>query len=150
MKKVGIVKSIKNNVAEVRSATEDECAHCPLQGSCPSSISNESGTILAWNEVGAEVGDLVEFEYKERDIIRGIFTIYMIPFFFLVIGLVIGLVFEKGLNIHIGKLENLLSVIIAIGSLFVGMLVVKKKDKNFLIPSKIISVVAKESYMANH
>ncbi len=150
MKKVGIVKSIKNDVAEVRAATEDECAHCPLQGTCPSGIPNKNGTILARNSIGAETGDLVEFEYEERDIINGIFTIYMIPLFFLVIGLIIGLVFEKGLNIHIGKLENLLSVIIAIGFLFVGMLVVRKKDKNFLIPSRIVSVIAKRFYIQNH
>jgi sigma-E factor negative regulatory protein RseC len=150
MRKVGIVRSIKSNVAEIRAATEDECAHCPLQDSCSSGISNKNGTILARNSIGAEAGDLVEFEYEERDIIKGIFTIYMIPFFFLVIGLIIGLIFEKGLNIHIGKLENMLSVLISVGFLFIGIFVVKKKDENFLIPSRIVSVISKGFYIINY
>ena len=149
MKSVGIVKSVQNDIAEIRAATADECAHCPLQGSCPSSLSDNGGTVLAWNNVGAEVGDMVEFEYEERDIIKGIFTIYMIPFFFFIAGLILGLILEKGFNIHLGKLENLLSVLTSVLFLLFGVLYVREKDKNFRIPSKIVSVIAKGSYLDN-
>ena len=142
MKEIGIVKAIRGNIAEIRAATVSECSQCPLRDSCSSShLSNKNSTILAWNNVKAEVGDLVEFEYEERDIIKGIFTIYMIPFFFFLAGLILGLILEKGLGIHIGKLENFLSVLTSVGFLFVGIFVVKEKDKNFRIPSTIISVI---------
>ncbi len=149
MKSVGIVKSVRDNIAEIRAATADECAHCPLQESCPSSLSSNSGTILAWNNVGAEVGDMVEFEYEERDIIKGIFTIYMIPFFFFIAGLILGLILEKGFNIHLGNLEDLLSVLTSTLFLLFGVLYVREKDKNFRIPSTIVSVIAKGFYLNN-
>ena len=142
MKEVGIVKAIRGDIAEIRAATVAECSQCPLRDSCSSShLSNKNSTILAWNNVKAGVGDLVEFEYEERDIIKGIFTIYMIPFFFFLVGLALGLILEKGLGIHIGKLENFLSVLTSVGFLFIGIFVVKEKDKNFRIPSAIMSVI---------
>ncbi len=149
MREVGIVESVREDVVEIRAATSNECAHCPLETNCPSKLSGAKQTILARNGMGAEVGDLVEFEYEESDIIKGIFTIYIIPFLYFLIGLAIGLVLEKGLNVHLGSLENLLSVILSIGFLFVGMFVVREKDKNFRIPSHIDAVLVKKSSLSD-
>jgi positive regulator of sigma E activity len=151
MKEVGIVnKVIDKKIAEIRAATEEECATCPLNTTCTTHLSGtKNDTILAWNPVGAEKGDLVEFEYEERDIVKGIFSIYMVPFFFLVLGLIVGAILEKGLGIKIGHLENLLTVLTTLLFLIIGILYVREKDKKFKIPSTITYVIVKASYFAN-
>jgi len=151
MKETGIVnKIVDKEIAEIRAATQEECASCPLNESCTTHLSgSKNNTILAWNYLGAEKGDLVEFEYEERDIIKGIFSIYMVPFFFFVTGLVLGAILEKGFNIHIGKLPNLLTVLSTVLFLVIGILYVREKDKNFRIPSKITRVLVKASYFDN-
>ena len=151
MKEVGIVnKLVDEKIAEIRAATQEECASCPLNESCPTHLSgSKNDTILAWNYVGADKGDLVEFEYEEKDIVKGIFSIYMVPFFFFVAGLVVGAILEKGFNIHIGRLPNLLTVISTILFLAIGIIYVREKDKNFRIPSEITRVLVKASYFDN-
>ncbi len=148
MKEVGVVnRLVEKEIAEIRAATQEECASCPLNESCPTHLSgSKNDTILAWNRIGAEKGDLVEFEYEEKDIVKGIFSIYMVPFFFFVAGLVVGAVLEKGFNIHIGRLPNLLTVISTIVFLTAGVIYVKEKDKDFKIPSEITRVLVKASY----
>ncbi len=150
MKEVGIVsKIISDGIAEIRAATKDECEKCPLAGTCPSHLSGSSGTILAWNRVGAGVGDLVEYEYEEKDILKGIFTVYMVPFFYFVLGIVAGLILEKGFNIHISHLENLLTVLTSFLFLGIGILSVRKKDREFRIPCEITSVLYRNPGFVN-
>ncbi len=150
MREVGIVsRVISKNVVEIRAATKDECDKCPLASTCPSHLSDKGGTILAWNEIGAQVGDLVEYEYEEKDILRGIFTVYMIPFFYFLIGLFVGFVLEKVFNIHIGHLENLLTVLVTLVFLTIGIFSVREKDKNFRIPSRVVTVLYKNPGFVN-
>ncbi len=144
MKEVGIVnRVVSKNIVEIRAATKEECDQCPLVATCPSHLSDKKGTILAWDEAGAGIGDLVEYEYEEKDILKGIFTVYMVPFFYFLAGLFVGFLLEKVFNVHLGHLENLLTVLTTLGFLAAGILSVKEKDKNFRIPSKVVGILYK-------
>ncbi len=150
MREVGIVSRVINkNIVEIRAATKDECEKCPLSETCPSHLSEKGGTILALNDVGADIGDLVEYEYEEKDILKGIFTVYMIPFFYFLLGLFIGFIFEKVFNIHIGHLENLLTVLTTGVFLGIGIISVRKKDRDFRIPSKVVAVLYRNPGFVN-
>lgn len=147
MRQIGIVKKVKDNFAEIRAATEEECKTCPLNGTCPESslIQNGQATIFAKNDVNAEENDLVEFEIDESSILKGTFIIYVIPFLFFILGLVIGIVLEKGFGITVSSLKNALSVMTSFSFLGIGILIVREKDKKFKTTSYITGILAKGS-----
>jgi len=147
MREVGIVKNVKGKFAEIRMATEEECKTCPLEGTCPetSLLQNKQATIIAKNDVNAEENDLVSFEMDESSILRGAFTIYVIPLLFFILGLALGIVLEKGFGISISSLENALSVVTSIAFLGIGIIIVREKDKKYKTSSYITEILAKGS-----
>ena len=147
MKQIGIVKSVKGEFAEIRMATEEECKSCPLESSCPmtSLTQNRQSTIISRNDANAEKNDLVSFEIDESSILRGAFTIYVIPFLFFILGLAVGIVLEKGFGISISSLKNALSVVTSITFLGIGILIVREKDKKYKTSSYITEILAKGS-----
>ncbi len=145
MKQIGIVKNVKGKFAEIRVATEEECKSCPLVDVCNSSslLQNGQATIIVKNDVDAEKNDLVAFEMNESDILRGMFTIYIIPFLFFIAGVTVGIVLEKSFGISISNLKNVLPVITSIIFLGIGIIIVREKDKKHKTSSYIIEVIAK-------
>jgi len=145
MREVGIVKRIKGKFAEVRAATEEECSKCPLERNCPASsfLRDNKNVITLRNSIGAEEGDLVSFEVNESEVLAGTFIIYIIPFIFFIVGVLLGIVLEKGLNLRLGSLENATTVLTSIVFLGVGILFVREKDKKQKNHSYITEILYK-------
>jgi positive regulator of sigma E activity len=139
----GIVKSIKQTFAEIMADTGNACESCVLNGECNRSTLKEDETIFVRNDVDAEVGDVVQFEYDEKEVIKGIFVVYMIPFASMLIGFIIGVILEKGLGVHIFKLQNATTVSFSVVFLLASVPVVRKIDRGLKSHSRVIDILAK-------
>jgi len=145
MREVGIVKHVKGKFAEIRATAGGECSGCAGEKSCGSSSlwENNKATIIVKNDIYAKEGDLVAFELNESDVLTGAFIIYVIPFLFFAVGIILGITLEKGFGFKIGRLENALSVVVSAIFLGMGMLVVRKKDREQKGHSYITEILVK-------
>lgn len=146
MREVGIVRRIKGEFAELRAAAEGECNGCAGEKSCGSSSlwENNKATIIVKNDIYAKEGDLVAFELSEADVLTGAFIIYVIPFLFFAAGVILGVTLEKSFGFKLGSLENALSVVTSVIFLGIGMLVVRKKDREQKGHSYITEILLKD------
>ncbi len=146
MREVGIVKRVEGKFAEIRAAAGKECSGCAGEKSCSSSSlwGNDKATIIIKNDIDAEEGDLVAFELNESDVLTGAFIIYMIPFLFFAVGVILGITLEKGFGFKLGNLENALPVVVSAIFLGIGMLVVRKKDREQKGHSYITEILLKK------
>ncbi|MEA3313657.1 MAG: SoxR reducing system RseC family protein [Caldisericota bacterium] len=146
MREVGIVKHVKGKFAEIRAAAGGECIGCAGEKSCGSSSlwKNNKDIIIVKNDIYAKEGDLVAFELSESDVLAGAFIIYMIPFLFFAVGVILGITLEKGFGFRLGNLENALSVATSAIFLWIGMLVVRKKDREQKGHSYITEILLKK------
>lgn len=148
MRETGIVKrvDVEGKFAEIRAAAGGECGGCAGEKSCGSSSlwENNKATIIVKNDIGAKEGDLVAFELNESDVLNGAFIIYMIPFLFFTVGVILGITLEKSFGFRLGRLENALSVVVSTIFLGIGMLVVRKKDREQKRHSYITEILLKK------
>jgi len=132
MREVGIVKHVKGKFAEIRATAGKECNGCAGEKSCVSSSlwKNNKTTIIVKNVIDAKKGDLVAFELNES-------------FLFFAVGIILGITLEKGFGFRLGELENALSVVVSAIFLGIGMLVVRKKDREQKGHSYITEILEK-------
>ncbi|MGB9694815.1 MAG: SoxR reducing system RseC family protein [Caldisericaceae bacterium] len=143
MRETGVVKSIKGDYAEVRAATASECSSCPLNSSCASTSLRNDETITVINDIGAEVGDIVSFEYNPKDINNGYLIIYGIPTLALIIGFVFGIILEKVFRIHFLPLEDSTTVILTVIFVIASIPVVRFFDSKVKSHFYIYEIIAK-------
>ena len=83
----GIVKKIKDNMAEVEiqrsSACGESCASCGL---CP----GQTAVVTASNDIHATVGDRVTIDMADKKVLGAAFLVYIVPLIALIAGYFIG------------------------------------------------------------
>jgi positive regulator of sigma E activity len=118
MRETGKVVSTKNDRAEVEVAARGECEHCTAAGIC-----NWTGTslrrVLAMNETGASVGDVVVLESVEGIGAKSNLLVFGIPVLLMLAGVLVG-----GLIMH----KDTWSGILAGVGLALGFGIVKTID----------------------
>lgn len=142
MKGTGTVKAIKGDYIEVVAPKESECKSCALKDSCSNNYLKDGQTIFVNNTIKANVGDYVEFEFKQEDINRGFFIVYGIPLIFIIIGTIVGSILENIYKIKILNLKDFTTffttmIFLAIGIVLVKFLDAKEKPKSYT--TRIIS-----------
>lgn len=143
MRDTGVVKRVKGDFAEVIADPGRECTECPISGSCTHSTLEEGQTIFVKNELGAEVNDLVIFEYEEREIEKGVFLVYGIPTLFILSGFILGVVLEKGFGFVLFKLQNAMIIIMTVLFLVASIFVVRWIDKKIRAGAYIVDILIK-------
>lgn len=125
MEKVGFVKSLEGDYAivEIRraSACGEKCASC--KGGCaPTAVHAR-----VKNNVNASVGQFVKLTSESKKLISAAFLAYMIPFFSLIIGVLVGL----RLAIYLGYEEQQELIGAGVGFVFLAIsyLFLRFKDK---------------------
>ena len=81
----GFITSIDGNKARIRVAAHAECAGCLSQGHCSTAGSGDR-EIVAINECGAQVSDLVEFESESGKVIMSALLIWIVPILSMIVG----------------------------------------------------------------
>ncbi|HEY8363436.1 MAG TPA: SoxR reducing system RseC family protein [Tissierellaceae bacterium] len=136
MEKIGIVKKVNRNIAEIEIKRVSGCG-----GACKScsGCETKSHIVVVPNTLNAKVGDLVEIQGEVKSILKYTIIVYMIPFAFLIAGILLGM--------NILKLQNeLFSFLIGLAFMALGYFIVRiidkkveSKDDNIVRMTKIIS-----------
>lgn len=85
MNQRGEVKEIlKGNKARILMKKHAACGEC---GACQHGKENMNLTISAVNDIGAQVGDVVEVNMDTQNVLGAAFIMYVIPLFFMLLGI---------------------------------------------------------------
>lgn len=124
MEQVGFVRKIEENKMELEirrtSAWGDGCQDCS------SSCEVEAHIVVVPNNINAKVGDLVEVQAKVGNLLKYTFILYMIPFIFLIAGIVIGNFLFESYN---ANSREMLSFVLGLVFVAFSLLILKVLDK---------------------
>ena len=91
MRETGVIVSEKNNQVTVQIVKGDKCENCNL---CSATGPNQM-QIVAFNSLGAKVGDMVEVEVPPGKVIGYSFIIFIIPIIMMIVGYFAGVAIAK-------------------------------------------------------
>ena len=116
----GLVIEVIGDVAKIRVGRHSDCTNC---GACPGS---DSVIISANNKVGAKVGQRVDFEVKEVNVLIGAFAVFVLPLIAAFVGVLLGRLIGK----YIGSNINVFQIAGGIIAFLLSMIFVKLFDKS--------------------
>ena len=79
-----VIALADDGMAEVKVGRHSDCIAC---GACPGA---ENITVLAHNTIGAKVGQRVEFEVREVNVVIGAFVCFIMPLIIAALGVFFG------------------------------------------------------------
>ncbi|MBF8982117.1 SoxR reducing system RseC family protein [Lutibacter sp. B2] len=143
MNQVGkVVEVFKNNRAKVLMKKHAACGEC---GACQHGEENMKLNIVGFNKVNAKIGDTVEVDMETANVLGAAFIMYVIPLFFMVVGIVGGNYFLKKLgyttNIDMYS-AGIGFILLAISFFSIRLYERKLKDDKRYIP--VISKIVEE------
>lgn len=115
----GIVIEVNSNEAQIKVGRHSDCSSC---GACAGS---DSIIISANNKIEAKVGERVEFEVKEVNVLRGAFVVFVLPLIAAFIGALLG----GGIGSYIGGNIHTFQIAGGIITFLLSMVLVKLFDK---------------------
>ena len=115
----GLVIEVIDDVAKIRVGRHRDCTNC---GACPGS---DIVIISANNKLGAKVGQRVDFEVKEVNVLIGAFTVFVLPLIAAFVGVLLGRLIGK----YIGSNINVFQIAGGIIAFLLSMIIVKLFDK---------------------
>lgn len=125
MKQTGYVRNIDKNKVQVEIKRISSCGGgC---NSCGGSCDAPSIVVSMENTVDAKIGDYVEINAKSKNIIKYALVVYMIPFFLLIVGIILGMGLFQSKNIANYETYGLL---VGLVFLVLSFFIVKRIDKN--------------------
>ena len=134
MRETGIVKKVYDGYAQIQSvrktACGDSCASC--SGGCKLT----KNMVSANNDIGAEVGDVVEFEASTNKVLKSAFLVYILPLIVFFITYFVAAAVLK---------SNFIAFIISLVMFGLVFVILHFLDKNnhFGINTKIINILKK-------
>lgn len=139
MEQVGFVRRVIDGKAELEVKRASGCGSC---NGCAGGCEVKAHYVVLKNKLDAKVGDFVELKGEPKSILKYMFILYMIPFAFLIAGVVIGDSYFKS-NGYANY--ELLSFASGIVSLLIAFIIVKiidmriaKSDKETIVMTKIL------------
>lgn len=115
----GIIIEVVDNIAKVKVGRHSDCSNC---GACPGS---NSVIIDANNKIGAKLGQRVEFEVKETNVLSGAFIVFVMPIIVAFIGVLCG----RFLATYIGANINAFQIAGGIIAFLLSLIFIKLFDK---------------------
>lgn len=115
----GIIIEVVDNIAKVKVGRHSDCSNC---GACPGS---NSVIIDANNKIGAKLGQRVEFEVKETNVLSGAFIVFVMPIIVAFIGVLCG----RFLATYIGANINTFQIAGGIIAFLLSLIFIKLFDK---------------------
>lgn len=125
MERVGYVSKIIGDKAEVEVKRISACGSEGCS-SCGGSCNVPSIFVTMPNTLKAEEGNFVEIKTKSKNVLKYTFVTYMIPFFMLIVGILIGMQSFKYMGFS--NYENL-GFLIGLVFLTLSFFIIKKIDK---------------------
>lgn len=115
----GFIVKKDGNIAEIAITRGDQCSSCDNLFCKPHSEKEEENKIVALDELGADVGDLVKISISGKTVFKATFFMWVIPLIMLVAGIYLGLaVFNyPGYNELLSFLLGICSILLYFGIL---------------------------------
>jgi len=115
----GLVIEVSDDVTKIKVGRHSDCSNC---GACPGS---DIVIVSASNKIGAKVGQRVEFEVKEVNVLIGAFTVFILPLIAAFVGVLLGGFIGK----YIGYNINVFQIMGGIITFLLSMIFVKLFDR---------------------
>ena len=124
----GVVIELQGDMAKVKVGRHENCSGC---GACGSA---KNISTVVYNEIGAKIGDRVNFSLPETNIVTGAFMVFMFPLIFASLGAAVAFIFFEEYVPHLAIVFFLLSLIFV-------KLYDKKKRHDLKYNAKIIEII---------
>ncbi|MBU0687740.1 MAG: SoxR reducing system RseC family protein [Candidatus Margulisbacteria bacterium] len=132
MREQGVVsKIISDKLAEVQFEPQAVCAKCKA---CCHLVETGKMVVEVWNDIGAKVGDPVEVEVPEKQVVASAFLIYIFPLICLILGYFVGSYFSQAMGIF--KDSELLGIIIGFIFMALAFLALRVYDNYLRLSGK--------------
>jgi len=132
-----VIKKVDEQKVQLEVKRPSGCGNCK---SCGSSCEVKPHYVTVKNNIDAKPGDFVELQAIQKNIMKYVTIIYMIPFAFLILGIVVGNSMFKGMETanHELMIFGMGIVFLAISFLIVRMIdkVFAKKDENIIVMTR--------------
>lgn len=140
MEQVGFVRNIVDGKLELEikrvSGCGDNCKGCGSSCDIPAHI------ITMPNKINAKIGDFVEIKGEPKKLLKYAMIVYMVPFIFLIAGIVIGSSYFKGKGNENYELLSFLTGLVAITMSYFFIRIIdkriSKKDEQSISLIKIL------------
>lgn len=140
MDQVGVITKTFDDKAQIEVKRTSACGeNCK---GCASSCNTPNHIIVLKNNIGAQVGDMVEIKGETKSILKYMMIIYFIPFAMMLAGIFIGIKIFKDMG---SSNYEPLSFLVGLITLGLGFLIVKlfdnkvgKKENKIIVMTKIL------------
>ena len=136
-----VIEIVDNKTAKLKIQRHSACASC---GKC-TSPSSESKEILVEvdNTIGAEIGDYVEVNMENINVLKATALAYSVPLIFLLIGTIGSYFILNNIGSIKGNGLELISGLIGIVLMFTSYVILKHNDNKFRESRKFIPVITR-------
>jgi sigma-E factor negative regulatory protein RseC len=139
MEQVGFVRRIIDDKAELEVMRASGCGNC---NGCGGGCETSTHIVTIKNTINASVGDLVELKANKENILKYTMIVYMIPFIFLIAGIVLGNSYFKSIgNSNYELLSFATGILFLVISYFILRVIdkkIEKKDKSAIVMTRIL------------
>lgn len=136
-----VIEIVDKNTAKLRMQKHSACASC---GKCRD-LSSESKEILVEvdNTIGAKIGDYVEVNMENINVLKATALAYLVPLAFLLIGTATSYFVLYSLTGIEEIIIELISGSIGVFLMLVAYILLKKNDKKFHESRKFIPIITR-------
>lgn len=136
-----VIEIVDKNTAKLRMQKHSACASC---GKCKD-LSSESKEILVEvdNTIGAKIGDYVEVNMENINVLKATALAYLVPLAFLLIGTATSYFVLYSLTGIEEIIIELISGSIGVFLMLVAYILLKKNDKKFHESRKFIPIITR-------
>ena len=136
-----VIEIVDKNTAKLRMQKHSACASC---GKCKD-LSSESKEILVEvdNTIGAKIGDYVEVNMENINVLKATALAYLVPLAFLLIGNATSYFVLYSLTGIEEIIIELISGSIGVFLMLVAYILLKKNDKKFHESRKFIPIITR-------
>lgn len=122
MNQIGFVTKTFKDKAQLEVKRPSGCGNCKSCGT--SSCDTNAHLVTVKNKLNVKEGDYVELSAVSRNLIKFISIVYMIPFAFLILGIILGNSYFEGSNN-----QEVLSFLVGMVALAISIIPVRLIDK---------------------
>ena len=136
-----IIEIVDKKTAKLKMQRHSACASC---GKCQT-LSSETKEILVEvdNTIGAKVGDHVEVNMDNMNVLKATALAYLVPLIFLLVGTIVSYFMLDMIISTQGIIVELISGIIGIILMLLSYVILKRNDSKFRDSRKFIPVITK-------
>ncbi|MEG1312519.1 MAG: SoxR reducing system RseC family protein [Romboutsia sp.] len=133
-----IIQIVDKKTAKLKMQRHSACASC---GKCVTSSERKDIVVEVDNTIGAKIGDHVEVNMENVNVLKATALAYLIP----LLGLLLGTIGTYFILDILGVVSNIevISTMVGLLSTYIAFLILKKNDKRFKDSKHFIPIITR-------